>query len=217
MKKVKKVKKQNEKPLPEKLKIKYSFASLWGCLKKSVRKFRKSVRNFKKSSKKVRKCLRKVWKTDWKVMKSVRKVKKEFSRNIRKARKSIRKVRKIVWKVRKSVKKAMKGSGKELWKLGMRQESQENKLKHENFVTTQIQQFYILIKQSQTCQNQQALSPMATPSRKAHCKHLSSPTHLYSYCLFRNIEFGLHQVWLYELSGNLHNQWIRTYANHELK
>ena len=35
------------------------------------------------------------------------------------------------------------------------------------------------------------------------CKRLSSPTHLYSYCLFRYIEFGLHQVWLYELSGNL--------------
>ena len=76
----------------------------------------------------------------------------------------------------------------------MRQESQENKLKHENFVTIQIQQFNILIMQSQTCPKGQALSPMAPPSQKAHCKHLSSPTHLYSYCLFRNIEFGLHQV-----------------------
>ena len=150
-------------------------------------------------------------------MKRVRKVKKGFSRNIRKARKSIRKIRKIVWKVRKSVRKAMKGWGKELLKLGMCHESQENELKHENFVTMQIQQFYILIKQSQTCPKGQALSPMAPPSQKAQCKHLSSPKHLYSYCLFRNIEFGLHQVWLYELSGNLHNQWIRTYANHELK
>ena len=86
-----------------------------------------------------------------------RKVKKGFRKSVRKVRKSIRQVRKIVWKDRKSVRKDMKGSGKELWKLRMRQESQENKLKHENFVTMQIQQFYILIKQSQTCPKGQAL------------------------------------------------------------
>ena len=32
------------------------------------------------------------------------------------------------------------------------------------------------------------------PFLNSICKHLSSPTHLYSYCLFRCIEFGLHQV-----------------------
>ena len=38
---------------------------------------------------------------------------------------------------------------------------------------------------------------------ESNCKQLSTTTLLYSYCLFRYIDFGLHQVWLYELSGDL--------------
>jgi hypothetical protein len=68
----------------------------------------------------------------------------------------------------------------------------------------QIQQLYIPIKQNQAWPKWPAESPSSAHTfLEGNCNHLSSPTHLYFYCLFGYIEFGLHQVWLYELSGNL--------------